>query len=230
MRDMRARQVRRRLFGAAAVVFDLDDTLLRSREAKWNHHKAVASRVYGLEVTDDDLLRHWGRPFDELITRLYRSSASLGEMRAANLALEPEFPKTAMDGALDLVDHLLQHGVHVGVVTSANTAPAISDLTRTGFPVRDLLFVHGADVTGAHKPAPEVFAGARGVLADVGVEVAQTVYVGDALIDMAAAVGAGLEFVGVATGLVPGERFTREGVDWVHGLDELVEAASYDQA
>lgn len=230
MRDMRAQQARRRLLGAAAVVFDLDDTLLRSREAKWNHHKAVASRFYGLKVTDDDLLQHWGRPFDELIASLYQSAASLDEMRAANLALEPEFPKTAMEGALDLVDHLLQRGVHVGIVTSANTAPAIADLTRTGFPVRKLLFVHGADVTGAHKPDPEVFAVARGGLAGIGVEAAQTVYVGDALMDMAAAIAAGLEFVGVTTGLVAGEQFMREGVDWVDGLDELVEVASYDHA
>lgn len=230
MREMRAQQARQRLLGAAAVVFDLDDTLLRSREVKWNHHKAVASRIYGLEVTDEDLLQHWGRPFDELITMLYRSAASLDEMRAANLALEPEFPKSAMEGALELVEHLLERGVHVGVVTSANTAPAVADLIRTGFPVPNLLFVHGADVTRAHKPNPEVFAAARDALAGVGVAAAQTVYVGDALMDMAAAIGAGLEFVGVTTGLVAGEQFMREGVDWVDGLAGLVEVASYDHA
>ncbi|KUL25795.1 HAD family hydrolase [Actinoplanes awajinensis] len=226
----RVRQARRKILRAGAVVFDLDDTLLRSREAKWDHHKAVAARVYDLEVTDDDLLRHWGRPFDELITTLYRSAAPLPELRAANLALEPEFPKTAMAGAVDLVGHLLDRGIHVGVVTSANTEPAIADLTRIGFPVTRLLFVHGADITGAHKPDPAVFALARGVLESRGVDAARTVYVGDALMDMSAALGAGWDFVGVATGLVPGELFTRENIDWLDSLVEFTEVVSHGQA
>lgn len=230
MRGTRAREAYRKIHHADAVVFDLDDTLLNSREAKWKHHKAVAARYFGVEVTDDDLVRHWGRPFDELITVLYRSSAPLRELKAANQSLEAEFPKTAMDSAVDLVEQLLHRGVPLGVVTSANTAAAVADLTRTGFPVERLSFVHGADVTGAHKPDPRVFDLARDALRVRNVPAAGTVYVGDALIDMAAAVGAGWGFVAVTTGLAKGEQFEREGVEWVDSLAELMELSSRGQA
>jgi hypothetical protein len=37
---------------AKAVVFDLDDTLLLTREVKWAHHRAVAKLSYGIDPND----------------------------------------------------------------------------------------------------------------------------------------------------------------------------------
>jgi HAD superfamily hydrolase (TIGR01549 family) len=222
---MWAERARRTALDARAVIFDLDDTLLMTREVKWAHHKAVAERYYGIRLTDEELERHWGRPFDELITALYRASATVDEMRAANRALESQYLKPAAPGALDLVEHLLDRDVEVGVLTSANTSSAVADLDRTGFSVDRLRFVQGADASAVHKPDPGVFDAARTLLGQFGVEGDRIVYVGDAMMDLEAARGAGLGFVGVATGLVPGERFTREGVGWVNGLSDLMQEA-----
>ncbi|WP_035307122.1 HAD family hydrolase [Actinokineospora inagensis] len=204
---------------AEAVIFDLDDTLLVTRAVKWAHHQAVAARFYGIDLTETDLLEHWGKPYDELITLLYRGSAPLAEMKAANLSLEDDYRKVAAAGAVELVTSLLARGAHVGVVTSANTDPALADLEWSGFPVRDLAFVHGADRTTRHKPDPAVFAAAGDYLTRHNV--ARTVYVGDAIMDLLAARGAGFGFVGVASGLVDGAAFAAEGARWVADLNKL---------
>ncbi|SER06439.1 Phosphoglycolate phosphatase, HAD superfamily [Actinokineospora terrae] len=200
------------VWGARAVVFDLDDTLLLTRVVKWAHHQAVAARFYGIDLTEDVLREHWGKPYDELITALYRGSASLADMKAANLSLEHLYRKSAAAGACELVTALLDHGTHVGVVTSANTDPTRADLDFSGFPVDRLAFVHGADLTASHKPDPAVFDDAKRVLGAHGVTSADTVYVGDAPMDRVAAEGAGFGFVGVGSAL---------GALWVADLSEL---------
>ena len=50
-----------------AVLFDMDDTLLLTREVKWDHHRFVAREHYGIELDDQTLRAHWGEPFDEMI-------------------------------------------------------------------------------------------------------------------------------------------------------------------
>lgn len=210
------------LFGCRVILFDLDDTLLRSRMIKWQQYKSVACRQYGIALTEEELTRQWGKPFDEMISALYRRSAPLEEMRAATLALEPQYPKTPIDGAVRTVERLLDLGFGAGVVTATNTSHANFDLERTGFPVERLLFVHGADLTLAHKPDPEVFRLALDRLADDGITAADMTYVGDSLTDAEAARRAGLRFVGVTTGLVGRDEFTRVGARSVPTLSHLL--------
>ncbi|QWF82150.1 HAD family hydrolase [Amycolatopsis sp. CA-230715] len=214
-------RVRELVEGCRAVVFDLDDTLLATREVKWAHHKAVAAQFYDIELTDDELRLHWGKPFDEMITLLYRGSAPLAEMRAANHALDADYRKTALPGAVATVAALLDRGYRIGVVTSANTGPALSELEANGFPVRRLLFVHGADATSAHKPDPAVFEHGMELLAPLDIDERATIYVGDALMDLLAARGAGMGFVGVTTGLVTGTEFDGENACWIPNLAAL---------
>lgn len=41
-----------------AVIFDIDDTLLMTREPKWQQHIYVAKHYYDTDVSESDLLRH----------------------------------------------------------------------------------------------------------------------------------------------------------------------------
>ncbi len=189
----------------SSVIFDMDDTLLATREVKWAHHRQVARDHYGIELTDEVLGRHWGEPFDQMIGHLYQHSASVDQMRAANQASAHLFPKQAIPGAVDVVTHLLDRGLTVGVLTSMNTANALVDLSRCGFPMNLLAFVQGADETPHHKPDPRVFTPALETLHAMGST--EVTHVGDALIDERAAVGAGLRFVAVTTGLFAAEAF-----------------------
>lgn len=201
-----------------AVIFDMDDTLLLTREVKWNHHRHVARTSYGIELDDETLRTHWGKPFDEMIGHYYRHSATPDEMRAANASSAAQFPKQPVPGAVELVTRLLDEGAQVGVVTSTRTQMALADLTRCGFPVERLFLVQGADQSPVHKPDPAVFDNARALLADLGV--ADVTYVGDALMDEQAATAAGLAFVAITTGLFGAEEFP-SGTRTVATIDEL---------
>jgi phosphoglycolate phosphatase-like HAD superfamily hydrolase len=194
-----------------AVIFDLDDTLLRSVEQKWAHHKAVASEIYGFELTDECLAEHWGKPFDVMIGELYRHSDTPENMLRACASLDHRFPKGEFDDAVPAVTALLDANLQVGVLTGAPRRHAIADLERFGFPVPRLAMIQGHDDSSVHKPDPRVFDAPLGALRTRGITAHEVAYVGDSLIDHAAAVGAGISFIGVATGLVRVDAFHEAG-------------------
>lgn len=193
-----------------AVIFDLDDTLTKSHEQVFRHHKAVAKH-YGIDLTDEDILVHWGKPFDELIRQLYRNADTLENMRALNQSLYAQFRKEIQEDAHDLIAELLARNIQIGVVTAANTHQAIEDLEYFGVPVDQFAFIQGAEKTLVHKPDPGVFIPMFDHLAKEGIEKAAIVYVGDAIHDYHAARDAGIEFIAVTTGVVPKEKFVEAG-------------------
>lgn len=188
-----------------AILFDMDDTLLLTREVKWAHHRHTALEHYGITLADEALHRHWGEPFDQMIGNLYQHSDSVEAMRAANQSSAHLFPKQPVPGATEVVAELVRAGHPVGVVTSTNTSMALADLERCGFDVAGLVAVQGADKTPFHKPDPRVFDELLDRLAQLGVE--RVTYVGDALMDAQAAAGAGMGFVAITTGLFDEQRF-----------------------
>jgi len=204
-----------------AVLFDLDDTLLKTARIKWAHHKAVAAR-YGIELTDETLARYWGMPFDRMIGYLYNHADTVDNMRAANRALEPQFPKDIHDDTLAVLGTLALHGIVAGVVTSTNTEFAVADLGRLQVPDDAFVLVQGAEATPHHKPDGRVFDPALARLAELGISRSEVLYVGDALMDREAAVHAGIQFVGVATGFVGIEQFHEVGAPAIPRLGELL--------
>ena len=193
--------VRSRAPRPRAVLFDLDDTLVDTREVKWEHARQVTRQFYGFELTDAELEASWGKPFDVMITELYRNSASLEQMRADNEALEPHYPKAEIPGAIETVRRLAGAGLLLGVVTSTNTARARAQMRTIGFPLGSFEIIQGADRTQRHKPDPRVFEPALERLAESGIGPASTVYVGDSAADRAAAIGAGMDLIAIASSL-----------------------------
>ena len=203
-----------------AVIFDLDDTLLKTAEIKWAHHKAVAAH-YGIELTDEVLARYWGMPFEVMIGHLYNHADTVKNMLAANRALEAQFPKAIQEDTLDVLGTLARHHIVTGVVTSLTTDYARKDLALARVPSDAFLFVQGADATAYHKPDGRVFDPALARLGASAIQRSQVLYVGDALMDHQAAIGASLQFVGVATGFVTVEQFKEAGAPAIGRLGEL---------
>lgn len=193
--------LRRQTPARRAVLFDLDDTLLVTREAKWEQSRFVARTHFGFELTDAELEAAWGKPFETMIAEQYRNSASLAEMIAANDASEDQYPKRVVPGAPETVQELRALGLRLGVVTSTRTAKAEDQLLRTGFDREAFDLVQGPESTAFHKPDGRVFEPALQRLAAHGITAAEVVYVGDSALDRAAALGAGLDLVAIASPL-----------------------------
>lgn len=197
--------------GYRAALFDLDDTLLVSSKMKFEQHRVVAKRHYGIDISDETLRRVWGMPFTAMIIDSYQDVDDPEVIRELLLSTNNEFPKSVFEGAADAIDSLLDNDIHVGVVTSAPTKHAVEDLDRLGFSVDRLSFVHGDDVALGHKPDAAVFDLARKILAADGIQDDEMVYVGDLLIDLQCAMAAGLDFIAVTTGVATADEFDAAG-------------------
>ena len=56
-----------------AILFDHDDTLVATIQAKWAQHKFIAKTFYGKDLQDDEIRLHWGKPYSVLIRLLYNT-------------------------------------------------------------------------------------------------------------------------------------------------------------
>jgi HAD superfamily hydrolase (TIGR01549 family) len=205
-----------------AVIFDLDDTLLKTSVAKWAHHKAVAKQFYNIDLTDEVLAKHWGMPLEPMMAIFYENADTPENMLKANLSLGDQFQKELQEDAPSTVNALLEAGAEVGVITSTHGHLAKKDLLRFNFPADRFFVLQGTDDEPVHKPNPKVFSKALKHLADKNIQSEEVLYIGDALMDYYAARDADMGFIGVTTGLVTKEQFENEGAKAVGSLTELL--------
>lgn len=132
-------------------------------------------------------------------------------MLIAERSLASRFPVSLFDDALDSVMSLVNNGIAVGVLTSADRALVVDDLIKFGFPVEQFVFVQTSEDTDVHKPDPDVFLPSIRMLKSHGISVSETLYVGDHINDFLAARDASIEFLAVTTGLTTASEFTDAG-------------------
>lgn len=185
-----------------AFLFDLDGTLVDTVSTRVDAWMAVFPR-FGIEADRDfvgslmgsdgkrvarEVARHAGQALepgvDAEIDRL------AGE-RFGELNHDPR----ALPGAGDVLALLDRTDVPWAIATSSRPEEATASVGALGL-AREPLVVDGGDVEHA-KPAPDLLLKAAG---ELGVDPADTWYVGDSTWDMQAAVAAGMVAVGVATG------------------------------
>ena len=194
-------------------VFDLDGTLVDSvyqhvlawqealelggiELAVWRIHRRIGMSG-GLFV--GALLRETGQPVDaQLIARLQQAHTEAYRRRAGELRLLP--------GARELLARLTGTGVPWAVATSGEMAAARPALELLGVPAG--VPVVTRDQVAHAKPDPDLFLAAAERL---GVDVADTVVVGDSVWDLLAARRARALGIGVLSGGYGREELERAG-------------------
>ncbi len=194
-----------------AVIFDFDDTLVESRAIKWEHHKIVAKKFYNIDLSEETLREHWGKPFNTLMKELYQDADTLENMRKANISIRENFLKKVYPGSIGAVNKLLKNGLKLGLLSAANQEFLWQDLKRLGFPREDFSVIQSPEDTDVHKPDPKVFKPMFAKLENLGIKKEEMIYVGDSLMDLQAAHGAGIDFIAVTTGLYSKEDFEKHG-------------------
>jgi phosphoglycolate phosphatase-like HAD superfamily hydrolase len=198
-----------------AVIFDFDDTLVESRLAKWAQHKHVAKEFYNIELTDEDIKKHWGKPFHKLVGELYRNSDTPKKMMEAVMSVreKEEFKKKVHKGSPELMNELLDRGLKLGILTATMKKYLLVNLSEHNFPIDRLTIIQAADDTEVHKPDPAVFEPLLKKFKEEGIESSEIVYVGDSIDDLYSSKGAGVNFIAVTTGMYSEEDFKKEGVE-----------------
>ena len=198
-----------------AVLFDIDDTILKTREPKWRQHTFVAQKYYGIDLNEAKLRENWGKPFDELTEILYQGADTPERRRSNFIRHELEFPKEYEPYALETIGALHSAGIALGLMTSMYLEGAMIDLKHLQVPLEYFIVLQGSEATKYHKPDGRVFEPALATLAEHGIRDATIVYVGEALSDFQAAKDSRLEFIGITQGRVSLEEFKSVGVDKV---------------
>lgn len=198
-----------------AVIFDFDDTLVETHVIKWEHHKTVAKKFYNIDLTEEVILKHWGKPLHILIPELYQHSDTYENMISAYVSIKNDFLKSIFNGSIETITTLLDHGIKVGLLSATNKDFLLDDLARFNFPINRLTVIQAAEDTSVHKPHPDVFLPLLNKLKEEGITNKDIVYVGDSIDDLQAAHGAGIDFIAVTTGLYSREDFKAEGVKMI---------------
>lgn len=183
------------------VLFDLDGTVVDTRELIRQSHRHAVTSVLGRDMADDELLANVGRPLIEQMEAFDadRAQELLEAQRAWNHAHTAELIRP-YPGVGEMLAALKGAGCRTGVVTS-KSGPTVQ-LAFDALPeVADHIDVLVAvEDTPVHKPGPEPVLLAMDRLA---AEAADACYVGDAPFDIAAGRAAGVTTVGVTWGFFP---------------------------
>ncbi len=194
-----------------AVIFDFDDTLVASREAKWAQHTHVAKTFFNIDLKEDKIREHWGKPVNILALELYDNSDTWENIHIILRSTRDAFPKKLHSEVAGTLEYLLGRGIKIGILSAATSSDIKHDLVKYNIPVDNFTIIQGAEDTLVHKPNPEVFIPILEHLSQEGIQNKEILYVGDSLDDLKAATGAGINFVAVTTGLYAEEDFKKAG-------------------
>lgn len=183
------------------VLFDLDGTVVDTRELIRQSHRHAVTTVLGRDMPDHELLANVGRPLVEQMGAFDadRADELLQAQRQWNHAHTAELiaPYPGVD---QLLAELKAAGCRTGVVTS-KAGPTVQ-LAFDALPqvAQHIDVLVAVEDTPVHKPAPDpVLKGLQllGAAADAAC------YVGDAPFDIASGRDAGVTTVGVTWGFFP---------------------------
>jgi phosphoglycolate phosphatase len=203
-----------------AILFDVDDTLIKTFDTKKEALKDIGRKFYGVELSDKDIRAHWGRPIRELLNSLY-GNVDLEEAFGRYVKERENYPTSAYEGTLSTLRELAKDYL-LGIVTTKSKRYMKDDFDIAGIP-EDLFFIiQTEEESKVHKPDPEVFNYVLDHLEKKGIKKSEVLYVGDTLSDYYAARDAGLQFYGIAERTISKSEFEEQGARTITNLSELL--------
>ncbi|MFW9787255.1 MAG: HAD family hydrolase [Candidatus Thorarchaeota archaeon] len=216
-----------------ALVFDMDGTIthltlpleaMRNDTKKYFISRGVPSTLF---EPADGISSATGKARDYFLN----NGLSQGQWDAMETELDSILSQhegfaaataTLINGSLEIIKKLRDVGFKLAILTN-NGRPAL-DKIMTQIPLAENFdLIQTRHESPKPKPFPD---GLLKVTTELGMQPDEVVYVGDALIDGAAATRAGIEFWGVATGETTVDDLYDAGASRVfHSLDEVLAAA-----
>ena len=173
-----------------AVVFDLDDTLIATRRLYTEAYLRVLEPHHGRRLSLAELAGMRPGPETAFIPSAVGAEAAADSLQAFYdwyEALHPEAFDGLYPGVPEMLAALAAEGLRIGVFTGKSRRAWDISSRHVDLPgVAAWVF---GDEIARHKPAPD---GVLKALELLGVPAAETAYVGDSLLDIAAAEAAGV--------------------------------------
>lgn len=203
------------------MLFDLDDTLIKTLETKIHAIQHTGRKYFGVEIPSDAIRSAWGAPFPELMTMLFPKGANLEEVIAKYTQVRVNFPSPAYPHTVRTLRELAKTN-DLGIVTSHTRTYIHSDLAAARIPESLFFHIQTSEDTAHHKPSPRVFDPTIVACRNRGIPLSHMWYIGNSLVDYEAAHNAGMKFVGIHGHTEPKEDFERLGVGTISNIKELL--------
>ena len=205
-----------------AIIFDLDDTLLKTKQTKFAAQKFAGKHFYNLEITDEKLRQHWGKPFLTFMSEVYDYVDTPENIAKNYRSIVQNYANEAYEDVLPVLAELYDQ-YKVCVLTAAPKSLVLYDMEHAGIRLEGFSYIQTEEDTTVHKPDPMVFSPMIDRLATHGIQIDEMLYVGDHPTDFKAATGAGLHFIGIAERSIPKSEFEAMGATTIDSLLELRE-------
>ncbi len=195
-----------------AVLFDLDGTLLDTRDMILDSFRYAYTKVLGSDAlpSDDKLLSLVGIPLKTQMEMIAPDrSDELFEAYLENNVRVHDTMLGGFEGAEKSLAELQEQGLRLAVVTSKRHEPAMRGLEKMGLE-NYVEFVVGADDSAEHKPKPGplLLAASR-----MGLSTHDCAYVGDSPYDMQASRSAEMFAIGALWGMFEKETLLDAGAE-----------------
>ncbi len=197
-----------------AIIFDLDQTLLDSFETVVKAHSLSAKENYNLTIDENIIREKWGLPLEQFWQEIYERKDIHENLHKNVVAIRHKYNIVAslFKDVLELLTELKKNYM-LAILTSTSTELTIFHIGQTPLPLDYFEFIQGSDQTEFHKPDPRVFDLTKDKLRKYKIKPEEMLYVGDSTHDYLSSKGAGINFVGVLTGLNSKEDFLELGLD-----------------
>ncbi|MEK6968559.1 MAG: HAD family hydrolase [Nanoarchaeota archaeon] len=190
------------------VIFDFDDTLTHTHRGEYTRHMKVAKKMGLPKLTKNQFLTMWGPPWSVLISQLW-PACNVKKFQLAYKSMFGFKRHKLVGGAKKTLDYLKKKGYQIYVLSSRDDKSLMHNLQTNG--IHDhFKQIHSADHAQFHKPDPRVF---TDFAEQHGLNIKESAYIGDLLIDYEGASKAGMEFIAVLTGIHDKEKFVRAGLN-----------------
>jgi HAD superfamily hydrolase (TIGR01549 family) len=207
-----------------AVIFDYDDTLVRTREIRYETIKKIAKTCFNTQMESSEIDSAWGLPGDSFLLKLFGKHVSNDLDKLWNIYNEycAADPNQLHNGSVEFLEEFA-HSVRYGILTSSSGKRVGTELTEIGLSKSLFIDVQTSEHTNVHKPNPLVFEPICEKFEKIGASRSAILYVGDTLADFKAATGFGLQFTGMAHTAREKAVFVQEGIDHVDGFAQLAD-------
>lgn len=202
-----------------AIIFDFDDTLVNSMYLRIDKIVSAARELFDLQIETSHIVKLWGLPYNEFNKIVFKDITDFEERRTDYEKLL-EVEVEAFEGLLDLLV-LLRSKYELGILTSGAKHLVYKDMNRLAIDRSMFFSFVTADDNKFHKPDPRAFTRTLEDLQKKGIKPEEAIYIGDSINDYKAAIGAGLNFLGVTTGKHSRKDFAELGANSVSQLSEL---------
>jgi pyrophosphatase PpaX len=179
------------------LLWDYDGTVVDSVPSIIAAHHVATERVLGIRLDEASIRERIGEPAHKRIAALVSERADEVYAIFSEVigSLEPE-ATPVFDGVSDMLIELADAGVLSALVTSRPRGLVLPSLAHLG--IRNFFStVVGLEDTEEHKPNGEPILHA---VAALGAAITESVYIGDAVVDVQAAHSAGTESIAVTWG------------------------------